>query len=202
MRVRSALQPTNNTNTNTNIHPQEVFMKLTKLALLTTLLGTGTSAFADGGGSMTIQGKEFALKSAYAYSCPDPFDKSKQSTEIAFSGRVLDTKQIESLDNASGALSAALNQYFPDKEARPTQVTIILARGNTEAPIQNISYSIPNLSSGASVGAAYYTLDLKRHDDKRIEGTLRSKNKSDKTSRFGGYFDLHFALDVRANIDC
>jgi hypothetical protein len=177
-------------------------MKLTKLALITMLLGTSASAFADGGGSITIEGKEFALKSAYAYSCPDPFDKSKQSTEIAFSGRVFDAKQIDTADNPSGALSALLNEYFPDKEDRPTQVTIILARGNTESPIQNISYSIPKLSSGASVGAAHYTLDLKRHDDKRIEGTLRSKNKSDKTSRFGGYFDLHFALDVRANIDC
>jgi hypothetical protein len=160
-------------------------MKLTKLALITTLLSHCASAFADGGGTMTVNGKEFALKSAYAYSCPDPFDQSKQSTEIAFSSRVLDAKQIDAADNPSRALSAALDQYFPGKEAKPTKIKIMLARGNTESPIQNISFSIPGLSSGASVGAAFYSLELKRHDDKRIEGTLRSKNQSDKTSEFG-----------------
>jgi hypothetical protein len=45
-------------------------------------------------------------------------------------------------------------------------------------------------------GAGKYKLELKRNDDKRIEGTLHSTKEADKTAEHGGYFDLHFALDV------
>jgi hypothetical protein len=45
-------------------------------------------------------------------------------------------------------------------------------------------------------GAGKYKLDLKRNDDKRVEGTLHSTKEADKTAEHGGYFDLHFALDV------
>ncbi|MFI5197405.1 MAG: hypothetical protein ACHQJD_02200 [Thermoanaerobaculia bacterium] len=143
-----------------------------------------------------MKGKTFALKSAYAYSRPDPFDHSRQSTVIAFSERLIDAKQIDAAKDRFGALSHAMNDYVPDKEERPASVEIIIARDDPQFPIQQIGYELPGLSSSASVGAGKYKLDLKRNDGKRIEGTLRSTKEADKTAEHGGYFDLHFALDV------
>jgi hypothetical protein len=166
------------------------------IVLAATLFACSFGALADGGGSFTVKGKEFALKSACAYAHPDPYDQTRTSTVIAFSGRAFDENAIATADDPAGALSAALNSYVPSEDDRPTQVTITLARNDATSPILDISDSIPNRSSGASAGAARYTLDLMRNDHQRIEGTLRSTMEVDKTSEFGGWFDLYFALDV------
>lgn len=171
-------------------------MRFAKLALTAILLGTCAMACADGGGTFTVQGKTTALKDAYAYSRPDPFDHSKQSTVIAFSTRLIDKKQIDAAQDHAGALSDVMNAYFPGKEEMPSSVEITIARNDPESPIQQIGYSTPDRSSSASTGSDNYKLDLKRNDGKRIEGTLHSTKEAAKTAEHGGYFDLHFALDV------
>jgi hypothetical protein len=85
-------------------------VKYAKLALTAALLATCGIAFADGGGTFTVKGKTIALKSAYAYSRPDPFDHSKQSTVIAFSERLIDAKQIDAAKDRPNALSHAMNE--------------------------------------------------------------------------------------------
>jgi hypothetical protein len=174
-------------------------MNLQKFILAATLSLTCGSAIADGSGALVVGGKTFALKSAYAYSRPDPFDESKQSTVIAFSERVLDTKKIDGAGDRRSALSDAMDAYFPDKEERPANVEVMIARADATRPVQQVAYTIPGLSSSASVGAGKYKLDLKRNDDQRIEGTLRSANEADKTAEHGGYYELEFALDVHAD---
>ena len=170
-------------------------MKLYRTMLFASLFATGC-ALADGTGSFTVHGKEFSLKSAYAYTHSDPFDSTKQATVIAFCARAFDEKQIASADDPAAALSDALNAYVSSKEKRPAKVEIIVARGKASEPILDVSYSIPGESSQANSRAASYIIEFKRNDDKRIEGTLRSKLDADKNARFGGYFDLDFALDV------
>lgn len=171
-------------------------MRWVRLALTVAVLATCGTALADGGGTFTVKGKTIVLKSAYAYSRPDPFDHSKRSTVIAFSVRLIDAKQIDAAEDRPAALAHAMNDYDPDKEERPASVEIIIARNDPQSPIQEIDYEMPGLSSSASAGADHYKLDLKRNDDKRIEGTIHSTKEADKTAEHGGYFDLHFALDV------
>lgn len=171
-------------------------MKCATLGLTAILLATCGIAFADGGGTFTVKGKTFVLKSAYAYSRPDPFDHSKQSTVIAFSERLIDAKKIDAATDRLDALSHAMNDFVPDKEVKPASVEVMIARDDKEFPIQQIGFELPGLSSSASVGADRYKLELKRNDGKRIEGTLHSTKEAAKTAEHGGYFDLHFALDV------
>ena len=171
-------------------------MKCATLALTTILLATCGTAFADGGGTFTVQGKTFVLKSAYAYSRPDPFDPSKQSTVILFSERLIDAKKIDSATDRGSALDHIVFDHLPDKDERPGSVEIMIARDDAQRPIQQIGYTIPDKASSASVGSDFYKLVLKRNDAKRIEGTLVSTKEAAKTAEHGGYFDLHFALDV------
>lgn len=175
-------------------------MKLTTLAALSILLATSASAWAGGGGSFIVKGKAFALQSAYAQTCPDPFDSSKQSTVIDFSGKAFDDQQIATADDPASALARALNA-FASGEDRPAKVRVILARANPASPVQDISYSIPGLSSQAS--ARNLTVELKHNDGKRVEGSLRSSDEAAKTARFGGgFFELDFALDVHPDSGC
>jgi hypothetical protein len=174
----------------------EDVMKYATLLLTATLLATSATAFADGGGKLTVKGKTTQLKSAYAYSGPDPFDPSKQSTVIAFSERLIDARQIDASKDLLGALSHAMNDYSPEKEERPASVEVVIARSDPDSPVQQIGFELPGLSSSASVGAGRYKLDLQRNDALRIEGTLRSTKEADKTAEHGGSFDLHFELDV------
>lgn len=175
-------------------------MKLTRLAPTSILLLASTGAWADGGGSFIVKGKAFELKSAYAQTCPDPFDSSRSSTMIAFSSRPFDDHQIATAEDPAGALSAALHA-FSSGEERPTKVQITLSREKPESPVQLISYTIPGLSSQAS--ARNLTVELKHNDGKRVEGTLRSNDEAAKTAKFGGgFFELHFALDVHPDSGC
>ena len=164
------------------------------------LLAVGI-AVADGGGTFTVKGKTTNLKSAYAYSCPDPFDQAKQSTVIVFSERVIDTAKIDAATDRKGALAHAVNEFDMGKEERPANVEIYIARNDPGFPVQQIGFELPGLSSSASVGADRYALHLKRNDAKRIEGTLLSTKEAAKTAEHGGFFDLHFALDVHEGGD-
>lgn len=172
-------------------------MKLQMLMLSASLFAVVANAKAEAGGSFTVEGKTFELLSAYAYTCPNPYDKTKPATVITFSVRKIDAKAIKSADNPASALRDAVNSYLPEQEARPSSVQVTFARLAPDSPIADISYSIPELSSQASSNIAGYVLDLKRNDDKRIEGTLLSKDPANKTKKYGGgFFDLQFALDV------
>jgi hypothetical protein len=171
-------------------------MKCATLALTAILLATCGTAFADGGGTFIVKGKTYLLKSAYAYSRPDPFSPSKQSTVILFSEILIDTKKVDSATDRGSALSHIMSDHLPDKDERAGSVEIMIARDDAQFPLQQIGYTIPNEDSSASVGADRYKLVLKRNDAKRIEGTLVSTKEAAKTAEHGGYFDLHFALDV------
>jgi hypothetical protein len=175
-------------------------MNSARAALAAILFTTSAIALADGGGTFTVKGKTVALKSAYAYSRPDPLDGSKQSTVIAFSERLIDAKKISAAKDIPDALSHAMNDYSGAEE-KPASVEVIISRNDPDSPVQQIGFDLPGLSSSASVGAGRYKLDLKRNDAKRIEGTLRTTREADKTSEHGGYFDLHFALDVASPVD-
>ena len=171
-------------------------MKRATVVLTAILLATCGTAFADGGGTFTVQGKTFVLKSAYAYARPDPFDPSKQSTVILFSEKLIDAKKIDSATDRGSALDQVIFDHLPGKDERSGSVEITIARDDAERPIQQIGFTTPDKNSSASVGSDLYKLVLKHNDAKRIEGTLISTKEAAKTAEHGGYFDLHFALDV------
>ena len=171
-------------------------MMRTVRAFSAVLLVVSGIAVADGGGSFTVKGKTTVLKSAYAYSRPDPFDASKQTTVIVFSERVMDTAKINAATDRVTALSHATDDFVAGQEHRSAAVEIYIARDDPKFPVQQIGFDLPGLSSSASTGPDNYTLQLKRNDGKRIEGTLKSTKEAAKTADHGGFFDLQFALDV------
>ena len=139
-------------------------------------------AFADGSGTLYNDGKAIALKHAYAYRMPDPFDKGKQITRIVFADKPIDSA---SLADASDRDSAVDDQL---REA--TRVDLNL---EADGSVQNVNTHI-GYSSGSQSGSGWYTVSLKRNDDKRVEGSFRSNDEEDKKS--GRYYDLAFALDL------
>ena len=118
---------------------------------------------------------------------------------IAFSERLIDSKKIDAAEDRRDALSHAMNDYDSDKEVKPASVEIMIARDDKQFPVQQIGFDLPGLSSSASVGSDLYKLTLTRNDGKRIEGTLHSTKEAAKTAEHGGYFDLHFVLDVASS---
>ncbi|MEO6323463.1 MAG: hypothetical protein ABIT01_10405 [Thermoanaerobaculia bacterium] len=170
-------------------------MKCASLVLAAILVVPSGLALADGGGSFTVKGTTYPLKSAYAYSAPDPFDHSKQSTVIVFSERVIDVKKVGAGSDPLDALDHAVQDRSGD-EKRPNRVEVMIARDDPKSPVQQIGYQTDQVTSSASVGSGRYQLVLKKNDAGRIEGTLRTTNAKDKTSEFGAYVDLHFALDL------
>lgn len=159
------------------------------------LAGSGI-AFADGGGTFTVKGKTMVLKSAYAYSRPDPTDATKQTTVIVFSERLLDAAKINAAADRVDALMHATDDRLSDKEEKPANVDLWIAQDDPKFPVQQIGFEVPGRSASASTGTDNYTLQLKRNDGKRIEGTFKSTKDAAKTAERGGYFDLNFALDV------
>jgi hypothetical protein len=160
------------------------------------LLAVSGIAVAAGGGTFTVMGTTTALMSAYAYSRPDPFDASKQTTVIVFSERELDTAKINAATDRVSALSHATDDLTAGQEHRSAAVEIFIARDDPRHPVQQIGFDLPGLSSSASTGPDNYTLQLKRNDGMRIEGTFKSTKESAKNAEHGGFFDLHFELDV------
>jgi hypothetical protein len=172
-------------------------MNAKRLPLAAVLLLGCATAWAGDVGSFTYKGKTFALKGGYAYAHPDPFDKSKPSTVVVLGARPVDAKKIDAADDRIGALRAAFDQFNADED-RPPKVEIVVSRELPPAAMM-ISFTTPDTSLSAS--GKKVKLELARNDGKRIEGTLRSLDQAAKTSEFGGYFDLHFALDVSSDPD-
>jgi hypothetical protein len=173
-------------------------MKPRNLVAAAMLVLSISPAWAEGGGSITYKGKTYPLAGAYAYSHPDPFDKSKTATEIDFSSKSIDAKAINAAGDRREALNKITDAYFPDKEERPTKVELQISRGAT-GEVQQLGFSVPGTSLSGS--GKKVKVELKRNDAQRIEGTLKSLNVADKNSEFGGYFELNFALDVAADPD-
>jgi hypothetical protein len=139
-------------------------------------------ATADGSGTLYNDGKAIALKGAYAFRMPDPFEKSKQITRVVFADKPIDAAPLKDASDRDGALDEQLRGA--------ARVDLNL---EADGSVQNVNTRVGD-SSGSQSGSGWYTLTLKRNDDKRIEGTFRSNDESDKKS--GHYYDLAFALDL------
>lgn len=141
-------------------------------------------AFADGSGTLFNEGKAIALKSAYAYRMPDPFEKSKQITRVVFSDKVIDAAALKDTNDRDDAIDAQLRGA--------TRVDLNL---DADGSVQNVNMHADGYS-GSQSGSGWYSLTLKHNDDKRVEGSFRTNDEADKKS--GHYYDLAFALDLPA----
>jgi hypothetical protein len=139
-------------------------------------------ALADGSGTLYEGGKPIALKHAYAYRMPDPFDKDKQITRIVFADKPIDDAALAGASDRDGAIDDQLREA--------TRVDLNL---EPDGSVQNVNTRI-GYSSGSQSGSGWYTLSLKRNDDQRVEGSFRSNDEEDKN--IGRYYDLVFALDL------
>jgi hypothetical protein len=153
-------------------------MRLVPLALA---LASGL-VFADGSGTFYNEGKPIALKGAYAYRMADPFDKSKQITRVVFADKAIDAAALKDASDRDSAIDEQLRGA--------THVDLNL---EADGSVQNVNLSMDGYS-GSQSGSGWYTLSLKRNDDKRVEGHFQSNDEADKKS--GRYYDLTFALDL------
>ncbi len=155
-----------------------IAMRLVPLALA---LASGL-VFADGSGTFYNEGKPIALKGAYAYRMADPFDKSKQITRVVFADKAIDAAALKDASDRDSAIDEQLRGA--------THVDLNL---EADGSVQNVNLSMDGYS-GSQSGSGWYTLSLKRNDDKRVEGHFQSNDEADKKS--GRYYDLTFALDL------
>lgn len=142
---------------------------------------------AAGSGTVYHDGQATALAHAYAYRTPDPFDKDKQITRIVFTDRAIDAAAVRDASNRDDAIDEQLHGA--------TRVDLNL---EADGSVQNVNTRIGD-RIGTQSGSGWYTLTLKRNDDKRVEGSFHSNDESEKKS--GRYYDLTFALDVPAAPD-
>lgn len=142
---------------------------------------------AAGSGTVYHDGQATALAHAYAYRTPDPFDKDKQITRIVFTDRAIDAAAVRDASNRDDAIDEQLHGA--------TRVDLNL---EADGSVQNVNTRIGD-RIGTQSGSGWYTLTLKRNDDKRVEGSFHSNDESEKKS--GRYYDLTFALDLPAAPD-
>jgi len=134
--------------------------------------------FAAGSGEVVQQGTSTKLVEAYACQQPDHFDKSKMLTSVMISSKAIDAAKASS---NCAQLRTLLGKYVELDFAPDKSLDMI---------------GIYERDVGFSTGATD-TLTLTRYDDKRIEGTYRTKDEMKKNSE-GAYFDLTFAVDAPA----
>lgn len=156
------------------------------LAIATLFALACASAHASGSGEVTKEGKTTKLTNAYAYRRADDFDDKKMLTVVVFSTKPADTVKVNGASDRIGELESQLSQ----QEA--TYVEIEIA---ADGSVEQLGFHAPGLSDSGGTGEKPA---LTHNDDKRIEGTFRSKDEKDKTSNFGAYYDLKFALDIPA----
>lgn len=142
------------------------------------------SAHATGSGEVTRKGQTTKLPNAYAYRQPDHFDKSKMITSVLFTTKPLDSAKINA---ASAQIDAAESQL---RELEASYVELDVA---TDGSLEMIGFFAPGVSvSGGTSDKPVLT----HNDDKRIEGSFRTRDEKEKSGDFGGYYDLKFALDI------
>lgn len=140
------------------------------------------TAMADGGGSYFESGKETKLVDAYAFHMDDPFEKGKQITRIVFSDRDIDENALNNASDRDDAIGDQLRGGL--------HIELNL---DANGEMQNLNVMAPG-SSGSTSGSGWYTLDIKRNDAQRVEGSFRSNDESEKAN--GRYYELNFALDI------
>ncbi len=138
--------------------------------------------FAEGSGTLYNEGKAIALTHAYAYRMPDPFEQDKQITRVVFADKAIDAVLLQDAADRDEAIDAQLHGA--------NRVDLNL---DGDGKVRNVNTRIGDVS-GSQSGSGWYTLDLKRNDIQRIEGSFRSTFEEDKAS--GRYYDLTFALDL------
>lgn len=156
--------------------------RLSQRLLCVGLTIASASALADGSGTLYNDGKAIALKGAYAFRMPDPFDKGHQITRIVFAEKPIDAAALKDANDRDSALDELL------RGATRVELNI-----GADGSVQNVNTRVGD-TSGSQSGIGWYTLSLPRNDDKRVEGTFRSNDEGDKQS--GRYYDLAFALDL------
>jgi hypothetical protein len=139
-------------------------------------------ALADGSGTLYNDGKAIALKNAYAYRMPDPFDKAKQITRVVFADKPIDAAALKGASDRDDAIDTQLRGA--------TRVDLNI---ESDGSVQNVNTHIGD-TSGSQSGSGWYTLTLKTNDAKRVEGRFVTNDEADKKS--GHYYDLAFALDL------
>jgi hypothetical protein len=141
-------------------------------------------AHASGSGEVTREGKTTKLANAYAYRRVDHFDAKKKLTVVVFSTEPAETAKV----NAAADRIRELESQLDHKRA--TYVEIEIA---SDGSVQQLGLQAPGLStSGGSMDKPV----LARNDGQRIEGSFRTTDEKKKTSGFGAYYDLKFALDI------
>lgn len=165
-------------------------MKPQRILLSAMLLTVNATALADAGGTLYHNGTPIALTSGYAYVSTDHFDKSKQVLEIALSDVPIDAATIDAGKDRRDDLS----RYLDRRKANSVNLT--LDPNDKDQPLKQVGIAMDAYHSSGVMGGSFYTLDIKRNDGKRIEGTFRSTHEQDKTSKNDEYYDLHFALDI------
>jgi hypothetical protein len=159
-------------------------MTLTRKVLLLALAFVPAPALADGSGTLYQEGKPLALKHAYAYRGPDPWDKSKTITTVVFADKPIDAAAANAANDRGEAVEDQL------RKAEATRVDLNIAG---DGSLQNVNINSPGYS-GSQSGSGWFTLKLVKNDEKRIEGTFRTNEEADKKE--GRYYDLKFALDI------
>lgn len=145
------------------------------------LLACGV-AFANGSGTFYQEGKAMALGHAYAYRMADPFDAGKQITRIVFADRAIDAGVLNDAADRDSAMDEML------RGAVRVELNI-----ESDGSLQNVNVRTDS-GSGSQSGSGWYTLGLKRNDDKRIEGSFHTNDESEKAN--GRYYDFSFAFDL------
>jgi len=141
-------------------------------------------ALADGSGVLYQDGKQTKLVSAYAFRGADPFDKSKQITTVVFADKPIDAAAA----NASADRGEAVSDQLRKQDATRVELNL-----ESDGSVQNVNIQSSG-SSGSQSGSGWYTIKLVHNDAKRVEGTFRSNDESDKKD--GRFYDLRFALDL------
>ena len=168
-------------------------MKFLNSFLTIGLFAACSTAYADGGGTLYIDGVATQLTSAYAYAAPDAFDDSKQMVVVVLSTAAIDAAAYDAAEDRAKAIRSTLGF---NTENKPTTVTLKIGPAK-DKPIRGVDVDIMAGEGEHFSGTwASYVLDLKQNDGKRIEGTFRTTDEKKPSGKYNDYYDLHFALHV------
>jgi hypothetical protein len=159
-------------------------MKSLKVLIVLLLMSAAASASADEFGTLYVDGKPLALKDAYAYTHPNTFDKTKQTTTIAFTDAAIDKAEANAATDRERVLHHQVGTKF---------TTLVELNLDADGGIDNVNTLDGHGSSSVS-GSGWYDLKIKRNDGKRVEGSFLSTDKEKRTK--GTFYDLRFALDI------
>jgi len=161
-------------------------MKITRYLAGMVALCACVAANAAGSGEFTRKGESTKLPNAFAVRQPDHFDESKMLTTVLFSSKPLDAAKVNAAAKPIDEAESQLRQ----SEASWAELDIA-----ADGSVESIGFHAPGVS--VSGGTSEKPV-LVKNDDKRIEGSFKTKDEKEKARDFGGYYDLKFALDIAA----